>query len=73
MLGFLNERELILRAYGGGTFYIERYDVAAGEGVYRAHVAGDLMVWLETNPDTGESGELRWAYLPLAGNKLSDR
>lgn len=52
---------------------IERYDVAAGEGVYRAHVAGDLMVWLETNPDTGESGELRWAYLPLAGNKLSDR
>lgn len=48
---------------------IERYDVAAGEGVYRAHVAGDLLVWLETNADTGESGELRWAYLPLAGNK----
>jgi hypothetical protein len=48
---------------------IERYDVAAGEGVYRAHVAGDLMVWLETNAEVGGSGELRWAYLPLAGNK----
>ena len=46
---------------------IERYDVAAGDGVYRAHVGGDLIVWLETNADTGESGELRWAYLPLAG------
>ena len=46
---------------------IQRYDVAAGQGVYRAHVAGDLLVWLETNAETGESGELRWAYLPLAG------
>jgi hypothetical protein len=48
---------------------IERYDVGDGEGVYRAHVAGDLVVWLETNAATGESGELRWAYLPIAGEE----
>ena len=46
---------------------IERYDVAAGEGVYRANVAWDLVVWLETNAEITDHGELRWAYLPIAG------
>lgn len=46
---------------------IERYNVAAGEGVYRAHIAWDLAVWLETNAEVNEHGDLRWAYLPIAG------
>ena len=51
---------------------IDRYDVRAGEAVYRAHLGGQLLAWLESKPDVA-SGALRWAFLPVAGgDKLLD-
>ena len=52
---------------------IDRYDVRAGEAVYRAHLGGQLLAWLESKPDEA-SGALRWAFLPIAGgDKLLDQ
>jgi hypothetical protein len=52
---------------------IDRYDERAGEAVYRAHLGGQLLAWLESKPE-GQPAALRWAFLPIAGgDKLLDQ
>jgi hypothetical protein len=52
---------------------IDKYDVRAGEGIYRAHLGGQLLAWLESKPE-GQPAALRWAFLPIAGgDKLLDQ
>jgi hypothetical protein len=51
---------------------IDRYDLTSGEGWYRAHIAGDLIAWLETDEQFGPSGALRWAFMPIAHEEKLD-
>ena len=46
---------------------IDRYDLAAGEAIFRAQIGGSLLAWLEILPDVAGNGALRWAILPAAG------
>ncbi|HET8776796.1 MAG TPA: hypothetical protein VFN76_03960 [Candidatus Limnocylindria bacterium] len=46
---------------------IDRYDLIAGEAIFRAQIGGSLLAWLEITTDVAPGGALRWAYLPIAG------